>query len=107
MLRLNEQLAIASGEPHRGLGLTPREAEVLFWLTQGKTSPEIAIILAAAPNTVKKHAQNLFQKLGEENRAAAALKAWEFLGGTPGWDPPNRWIGLRGYLHKGTRGNGP
>ena len=83
MLRLDEHLAITSPEPLRALGLTPREAEVLFWLTQGKTSPEIAVILEAAPNTVKKHAQNIFQKLGVENRTAAALKAWEILGGAP------------------------
>lgn len=84
MLRLDERLAITSPEPLQALGLTPREAEVLFWLTQGKTSPEIAVILDAAPNTVKKHAQNIFQKLGVENRTAAALKAWEILGGAPG-----------------------
>jgi len=84
MLRLDEQLAITSPEPLRALGLTPREAEVLFWLTQGKTSPEIAVILEAAPNTVKKHAQNIFQKLNVDNRTAAALKAWEILGGAPG-----------------------
>jgi DNA-binding CsgD family transcriptional regulator len=62
------------------LGLTPREAEVLFWLTQGKSSPEIAIILGAAANTVKKHVQNIFQKLGVENRTAAAMRALEVLG---------------------------
>jgi CheY-like chemotaxis protein/DNA-binding CsgD family transcriptional regulator len=84
MLRLDEHLAITSPEPLQALGLTRREAEVLFWLTQGKTSPEIAMILAAAPNTVKKHAQNIFQKLGVDNRTAAALKAWEVLSGSPG-----------------------
>ncbi len=79
MLRLEEKLPILSPEPLQALGLTPREAEVLFWLTQGKTSPEIAVILDAALNTIKKHAQNIFLKLGVENRTAAALKAWEAL----------------------------
>ncbi|MFP4281887.1 MAG: response regulator [Verrucomicrobiota bacterium] len=83
MLRLDEEMAISSPEPLRALGLTPREAEVLFWLMQGKTSPEIAIILEAAPNTVKKHAQHIFAKLEVDNRTAAALRAWEILGPAP------------------------
>lgn len=62
------------------LGLTPREAEVLFWTAHGKTSPEIAIILDAALNTVKKHVQNILLKLGVESRLAAALRASEILG---------------------------
>ncbi len=62
------------------LGLTNREAEVLFWIAHGKTTPEIAIILDAAPNTVKKHVQNIMLKLGVETRLAAALRACEILG---------------------------
>jgi DNA-binding response OmpR family regulator/DNA-binding CsgD family transcriptional regulator len=83
MLLLEERMAIAGPEPLQSLGLTPREAEVLFWMTQGKTSPEIAVVLDAALNTVKKHAQNIFQKLGVENRTAAALRALEVLGLPP------------------------
>lgn len=79
MLSLEEKLPIASPEPLQSLGLTPREAEVLFWLTQGKTSPEVAVILDVALNTVKKHAQNIFLKLEVDNRTAAAMKAWEAL----------------------------
>ena len=59
------------------LGLTAREAEVLYWITEGKTNPEIAIILGASLNTVKKHANNLFAKLGVETRTAAARLALE------------------------------
>lgn len=62
------------------LGLTNREAEVLFWIAHGKTNPEIAIILEAALNTVKKHVQNILLKLGVETRLAAALRATETLG---------------------------
>ena len=80
MLLLEEKVDLASPEPLQKLGLTPREAEVLFWLTQGKTSPEIGIILGTALNTVKKHVQNVFQKLGVENRTAAAMRAIEVLG---------------------------
>ncbi len=80
MLLLEEKVDLAGPEPLLKLGLTPREAEVLFWLTQGKSSPEIGIILGAALNTVKKHVQNVFQKLGVENRTAAAVRALEVLG---------------------------
>lgn len=65
------------------LGLTPRETEILFWVAQGKTNAEIAIILDASFSTVKKHVENLLPKLGVETRLAAALKAMEFLRGTP------------------------
>lgn len=61
------------------LGLTPRECEILFWIAQGKTSPEIAVILDMATATVKRHVHHLLVKLGVETRLAAALKAMELL----------------------------
>ena len=78
---LLEERAVAGGSPASllCLGLTNREAEVLFWIAHGKTSPEIAIILDAALNTVKKHVQNILLKLGVESRLAAALQATEIL----------------------------
>ncbi|MBV9106563.1 MAG: response regulator [Verrucomicrobia bacterium] len=57
------------------LGVTAREAEVLYWISEGKTNPEIAIIIDASLNTVKKHAINLFAKLGVETRTGAARLA--------------------------------
>jgi DNA-binding CsgD family transcriptional regulator len=60
------------------LGLTAREAEVLYWIT-GKTNPEIAIILDASPDTVKKHAANLYAKLGVPTRTSAARCALSVL----------------------------
>ncbi len=79
---LLEERALAGGSPASllCLGLTNREAEVLFWIAHGKTSPEVAIILEAALNTVKKHVQNILLKLGVETRLAAALRAMEILG---------------------------
>lgn len=78
---LLEEHAVGGGSPASllCLGLTAREAEVLFWIAHGKTSPEIAIILDAALNTVKKHVQNILLKLGVETRLAAALKATQIL----------------------------
>lgn len=62
------------------LGLTAREAEVLYWIAHGKSNPETAIILGAALNTVKRHVQNILTKLSVESRLSAALVAAEILG---------------------------
>lgn len=61
------------------LRLTPREAEVLLWLAQGKSNADIATIISATEGTVKKHLEHVFEKLGVENRASAALRAIEAL----------------------------
>ena len=58
------------------LGLTERE-EVLFWAAQGKTNPELCVLLDLQLTTVKKHLASIFQKLGVENRTAAAAMALE------------------------------
>ena len=61
------------------LGLTPRVAEALLWLAQGKTNPEIATIMGNSESTVKKHVLEIFERLGVETRGAAALRALEVL----------------------------
>ncbi|MEY2632400.1 MAG: hypothetical protein RIR00_1054, partial [Pseudomonadota bacterium] len=53
-------------------GLTQREAEVLYWVVQGKTSKDIGDILGSSPRTVNKHLEHIFEKLGVETRTAAA-----------------------------------
>lgn len=57
------------------LGLTRREAEVLFWASQGKSNGDIAIILASKVRTIAKHLERVFAKLMVENRTAAARAA--------------------------------
>ena len=52
--------------------LTQREAEVLYWVTLGKTSKDIGDILGSSPRTVNKHLEHVFEKLGVETRTAAA-----------------------------------
>jgi DNA-binding NarL/FixJ family response regulator len=54
------------------LGLTPREAEVLTWIAQGKTNYEIGVILSACTGTICKHVEHILVKLNVENRTAAA-----------------------------------
>ena len=63
----------------QALGLTPRVAETLLWLAQGKTNGEIATILGNSESTVKKHVLEIFDKLGVETRTAASLRALEVL----------------------------
>lgn len=59
----------------RSLELTCREAQVLLWISRGKSNREIGEILSISPRTVNKHLEQVFVKLGVENRAAAAAKA--------------------------------
>ncbi len=83
LLLLEEQIPPAGAAALTQLGLTAREADVLYWIAQGKTSAQIAEILDAAVMTVKKHLQHIFDKLGVDSRTAAAVKALEVLGVPP------------------------
>jgi len=53
------------------LGLTFREAEILMWISRGKTNKEVGAILGSSPRTVNKHLEHIFEKLGVVTRAAA------------------------------------
>lgn len=55
--------------------LTAREAEVLLWIARGKANRDIGEILGLSPRTVNKHLEQIYQKLGVENRASAAVRA--------------------------------
>lgn len=60
-------------------GLTRREAEVLLWVSYGKTNRTVSEILGISPRTVNKHLEQVFKKLGVETRAAAAAVAVRYL----------------------------
>ncbi len=76
LFRLNEQ---REGDQERlladRLGVTAREAEVLLWVSRGKKNREVSEILQISPRTVNKHLEQIFSKLGVENRASAAAIA--------------------------------
>jgi DNA-binding NarL/FixJ family response regulator len=61
------------------LGLTVRESDVLLWLSRGKSNREMGEILGISPRTVNKHLEQIFVKLGVENRASAAGRAVRLL----------------------------
>ena len=56
-------------------GLTAREADVLGWIAHGKKNNEIAELLFISPHTVRKHVENIFEKLDVRTRTAAARYA--------------------------------
>lgn len=55
--------------------LTTRELEVLVWIAKGKSNRDIGEILGLSARTVNKHLEQIYVKLGVENRASAAVKA--------------------------------
>lgn len=57
------------------LTLTAREADVLLWISRGKSNRDVSEILGISPRTVNKHLEQVFEKLGVENRASATARA--------------------------------
>jgi DNA-binding NarL/FixJ family response regulator len=80
LLRVVE-VASGSGETQlkEQLALTRREAEVLLWLCRGKSNRDIGEILGLSPRTVNKHLEQVYTKLGVENRASATALAMRVL----------------------------
>ena len=74
-----QQKNLTSSAIFRHTELTLRETEVLSWIAKGKTNQDIAEILSLSLRTVKKHIENIFKKLGVENRTAAVLRAQDIL----------------------------
>lgn len=81
LIRLNET------NPREGvlrlaerLQLTGRQAEVLLWLSYGKSNADISDVLRISPRTVQKHLEHVYEKLGVETRSAAAAIALRVTG---------------------------
>jgi DNA-binding NarL/FixJ family response regulator len=76
LLRVAEESAsVDAGQLKERLNLTSREAEVLLWIARGKSNRDIGQILGMSPRTVNKHLEQIYVKLGVENRAAATAIA--------------------------------
>jgi DNA-binding CsgD family transcriptional regulator len=81
LLVLNEQeLPSFSVKALEILGLTQREAEVLWWVAQDKSNAGIAKILGCCNGTVRKHLENIYKKLGVQTRTGAVMATLERLG---------------------------
>jgi DNA-binding NarL/FixJ family response regulator len=79
------------------LGLTPRVAETLLWIAQGKTNGDIAVILGISESTVKKHVLEIFGALGVETRSAATLRALEVLSSSASRQTALNPVGVSGH----------
>jgi DNA-binding CsgD family transcriptional regulator len=90
-----------SVEAFASLNLTPREAEVLFWISQGKSNHDIGIILGAKTGTICKHVEHIFSKLNVENRTSAAVVALEARRSVVGTSEPKSarpWAAVAGVI---------
>lgn len=58
-------------------GFTVRQAEVAYWLTEGKTNVEIALLMRIQVQTVKGYLSALFNRTGVGNRLALTLELLE------------------------------
>jgi len=79
LLVLHEAGRPTSHQPLEGLGLSSREAQVLYWVVEGRTNPQIAALLHISPRTVHKHLEHVYEKIGVASRAEAITRALEWL----------------------------
>jgi len=80
LLLLSEKGSASSWSALAEYGLTPRELEVLAWVSKGKTNADIGEILGMSARTVQKHLEHIYQKLGVETRTTATVRALKMLG---------------------------
>jgi DNA-binding NarL/FixJ family response regulator len=57
--------------------LTPREKEILYWLSQGLSNTEISRRMVLSEKTVKNHVSHVLKKLDLRDRTQAAIMAWK------------------------------
>ena len=62
------------------LGLSKKESEVLLLVIQGKDNKSIAQALSVNISTIRKHLENIYQKLGVQSRTEAIFQALGKLG---------------------------
>jgi DNA-binding NarL/FixJ family response regulator len=56
-------------------GFTPRECDVLYWLTRGKSNAEMALLLRLRGDSVSRHLHSIYDKMGVDHRVAATIRA--------------------------------
>jgi len=88
-------------EAFASLQLTPREPEVLLWISRGKSNRDIAVILGTKTGTICKHVEQIFGKLNVENRTTAAVIALETrrsIAQTSKRKPNQGWVAIVGLV---------
>jgi NarL family two-component system response regulator LiaR len=73
---------VLNAEQLKGVGLTPREHEILALIAQGLSNREIGEKLFVSENTVKTHSSRLFEKM-QVNRRVQAVQKGKDLGLIP------------------------
>ncbi len=72
--------AVGDLESLEALGLTRRQAEVAFWIAQGKANDDLAVILSMSRHTIPHHVEAILARLHLASRAEIMLCALETLG---------------------------
>lgn len=72
---LDGYLAATAGDSALAGALSERERECLQWVSEGKTTDEVALILGVSSNTVNSYVAHAIQKFGASNRAMAIATA--------------------------------
>lgn len=65
----------ADTKTERDFELTERELECLFWIAEGKTSDEIAVILGISRNTINNYITSVMRKTATKTRSEAIAYA--------------------------------
>lgn len=71
---VRSRLAQRSGPAAPPFALTDREAEVMTWVAKGKSSADIATLMAVSERTVNFHVANVIHKAGVATRVQAAIR---------------------------------
>lgn len=79
MRLLDDDELVARAALKERFELTERQAEILFWISGGKTNREIGQILSMSPRTVNKHLESIYRKLSVDNRTTAASICFQYL----------------------------
>jgi DNA-binding CsgD family transcriptional regulator len=78
-LHFEERTLLGPAQIAANFGLTPRQGEVLFWLAEGKSNEEIGLIIDAKVRTVAKHVEQIFARIGVENRSTATRLCHDYV----------------------------
>jgi DNA-binding CsgD family transcriptional regulator len=78
-LHFDERALVTAGRLAAHFALTPRQGEVLYWIAEGKSNEEIGLILGPKTRTIAKHVEQIFARIGVENRSSASRLCHEHI----------------------------